>query len=381
MKFIALGGTDYIGASSYYLEIDDTKILLDFGANILPEYPIYPQYETLFSSKHNSEFFNSLSQLDALLISHGHYDHIGGLTKFTNLAPNVPIYATNTTKELAIHLFYDKIYMNSKLSGHKLLYKDIELDKAIERLHSVTYSKSFLINKIKVTFYEAGHIPGAAMIFLESKECSVLYAGDFLKEGTYLTSGYLLPKELKVDTLILCGTHAKHPFYKNTVTINLIVYKIRGKLTSFNKTVYCAVKQLTKGVEILQAILRYFKNIDVYLDETLWNLCQKLDKLDYQTLNGRCKKFSVNRYFTPKSGIYIGGNKYRSYFAESVEHDFSLHATFEDCAELIKTYKPLHAFLVHSPNDRNTFGNTALEEAFESVQVISPKIGNVYSQQ
>ena len=26
MKFLALGGTDYVGASSYYVELDGTKI-------------------------------------------------------------------------------------------------------------------------------------------------------------------------------------------------------------------------------------------------------------------------------------------------------------------------------------------------------------------
>lgn len=34
MKFLALGGTNYVGASSYYVELDGTRLLLDCGKGI-----------------------------------------------------------------------------------------------------------------------------------------------------------------------------------------------------------------------------------------------------------------------------------------------------------------------------------------------------------
>jgi len=64
---------------SFWIEIGSRRILFDTG-----------QSEILF---HNARILGiDLGTVDAVVLSHGHYDHVGGLQKILEIAPAVPIY-------------------------------------------------------------------------------------------------------------------------------------------------------------------------------------------------------------------------------------------------------------------------------------------------
>lgn len=70
MKFIALGAADSVGASCYFLQVDGLNFLLDCGKGFIGDgkKPYGPDFTSLIP-----RMFASLSQLDAILISHGHF--------------------------------------------------------------------------------------------------------------------------------------------------------------------------------------------------------------------------------------------------------------------------------------------------------------------
>jgi 7,8-dihydropterin-6-yl-methyl-4-(beta-D-ribofuranosyl)aminobenzene 5'-phosphate synthase len=64
---------------SFWIELDSHRILFDTG-----------QSDMLF---HNAPILGiDLRRVDALVLSHGHYDHVGGLKRVLEIAPAVPVY-------------------------------------------------------------------------------------------------------------------------------------------------------------------------------------------------------------------------------------------------------------------------------------------------
>lgn len=107
--------TDYLGSEhglSLYIETDKNKILFDMGQS------------SLFSE--NAEKLSiDLSDVDIAVLSHGHYDHGGGLKKFLEINKKAPVYLS----KIAFGDYYngtDKyIGLDKNLScSDRLIYTD-----------------------------------------------------------------------------------------------------------------------------------------------------------------------------------------------------------------------------------------------------------------
>jgi Cft2 family RNA processing exonuclease len=388
MKFIALGATNSVGASCYFLQIDGTNLLLDCGKGIL---------QNKFSSNGHNTFgpdFTSLSdvglvsiaQIDAILISHGHYDHIGYLPEIIQQCPDTPIYATSTTKKLGHYLIMDNLNISENISLEQKNSIELNSINAIERIHPLNFLKPIQIGALQVTFYEAGHVPGAAMILIESQnEGSVLYTGDFRKTTTKLTPGYLLPDTMQPDILLMCGLHAKHPKYIMPDGLDSIVNKINEAIWN-NVPCFIPTRELTKGIEIISFLADKMQTSDIaftpiFVDDNIWNLNERLQEIGISVINEQCSRFP---YLTIKgkkaAGIYIGGKKYRHFFQTIIDTKFSLHAGYSDCSELIEELNPATVILVHSPDDTypEQKGNFALSKEHPDINFIYPQVGRQY---
>ena len=103
---------------SFYIEIDTHKILLDTGAS----------EAFLQNAKHLGI---DLAQVDMMVLSHGHYDHAGGILEFVKVNSKAPIYM----RPAAV-----KAYYNDRPTGAKYIGMDeriFNLDRIIftERTH------------------------------------------------------------------------------------------------------------------------------------------------------------------------------------------------------------------------------------------------------
>ncbi len=72
-------GCEYVHGLSFYIETDKHKILMDLG----------PSDATLENAK---RLGIDLTKVDTVVLSHGHYDHTGGVTGFARLNPDAKIY-------------------------------------------------------------------------------------------------------------------------------------------------------------------------------------------------------------------------------------------------------------------------------------------------
>ncbi len=109
-------GCTYAHGLSFYVETSKHKLLLDLG----------PSEETL----HNAEKLGiNLSEIDTVILSHGHYDHSGGIMPFVKMNPDADIYM----QESADADYYADD--GEKSEGER--YRYIGIDKDIPELPQV----------------------------------------------------------------------------------------------------------------------------------------------------------------------------------------------------------------------------------------------------
>ena len=106
-------GCGYEHGLSFYIETEKHKLLIDSGASDL--------------FLHNAKILGvDLGKVDSMILSHGHYDHAGGVLAFSKLNPDALIYLKVTAGEDYYHL---------KENGEKY----IGIDKAITRLRQCRF--------------------------------------------------------------------------------------------------------------------------------------------------------------------------------------------------------------------------------------------------
>jgi len=207
-----LGGGDEIGASSYFLQVNGKRILVDAGLRLRGRLT-FPDYSSL-----SQIGLMGLYESDCVLITHAHLDHTGSLPavyeKTRSKGHEVPIYATRPTKEIAAVLLNDTV----KIKKARGEYGDVSIQEferrlvedTIESIKEVDFGIPFEISPgIRVTYYPAGHILGAAMVLVEVGNFRSLFTGDFCGDGQRTVSGYRLPENLpEIDLLVCESTYA-----------------------------------------------------------------------------------------------------------------------------------------------------------------------------
>ncbi|MBN1301601.1 MAG: MBL fold metallo-hydrolase [Melioribacteraceae bacterium] len=204
IKFIPLGGAEEIGASCFYLNIDGTGILLDCG--------IHPQ-KTGIESLPDFDVLKDLN-LDYVILSHAHQDHIGALPFLVSRFPHVRIIATPQTIEIADLTLHNAVnILNDQLSETDS-YTHEDVDLLLRSVYELKYLDTMYIKgmrhysdlPIRLNFYDAGHIIGSASVLLEYKHDRILYTGDIKLSKQKLLAGAILPEQ-RVTTLITETTY------------------------------------------------------------------------------------------------------------------------------------------------------------------------------
>ena len=250
---IPLGGAEEIGASCFYLNIEETGIILDCG--------MHPK-KTGLDSLPEFDLIKDL-HVDFVLISHAHQDHLGALPFLVKKHPYVRIITTPQTRAIAELTLHDSVSILKEQVREDegiIFYSHEEIDLLIQSIEYKAYGDEFFLTgykhkssePIKVTFFDAGHILGSAGIQLEFDNRKILYTGDINLSRQELLTGADLPKA-KIDTLLLETT------YGNTDSLQLrdwndeseMFAKEANKIINNGGSILIPVFALGKSQEIL----------------------------------------------------------------------------------------------------------------------------------
>ena len=264
--FMPLGGGQRVGASCYYLRLGEVNIILDAGIGkergMVFEPDLYPLV--------TSPLIQSLSQINQIYISHAHADHVGYLFELMGKTSRAEVYMTEITALLSQHQLYDKKYLSG---GERSEVKRLKAQSMLDKITKVSYLQAMEFGSYKATFLPAGHIPGAMMILFEWKKRRILYTGDYSMESMPLTDGCMIPDDLEIDTIIMCGLHARHPGYvKKTDKLFKFVRYVLRLVKEKKISVMCRIRQLSKGIEFLKILnQRNVEHIPIFIDEVQHN--------------------------------------------------------------------------------------------------------------
>ena len=183
MKFINLTRRTEIGANSYYLEIGRHRLLLDCG--------MHPKNTGEDALPHLKAMAGR--DIDAILISHAHQDHIGTLPLAMRRFPSARVFMTEATAEIGSVLLHNSVNVMMRQReeiGERSypLFTHRETDRASERWRwcpvrqriSVAGERAPQREKDALTFefFDAGHVLGSTGILLRAENQTIFYTGD-----------------------------------------------------------------------------------------------------------------------------------------------------------------------------------------------------------
>jgi hypothetical protein len=267
-RIVFLGAGREVGRSSFLLQTKESNILLDcgLGAGNYSEdrYPILniPEFD--------------IQNLDAVIISHAHLDHVGFIPYLFRIGWRGPVYLTEPTRDVAALVLLDYLKVSNKQSKNPIFTtKEIKLFLK----HSITLNYSEVTDitgDIKISFHNANHIIGSSMVHIniEGKH-NILYTGDYKFNKIPLLER---PNTIyqRLETLIIESTYGgfndKHPSREETEA--LFIHDIKETIEKGGK-VLIPVLAVGRGQDVLLTLLNAIENkllpeVNIYLEGIVW---------------------------------------------------------------------------------------------------------------
>ncbi|MCK5529043.1 MAG: MBL fold metallo-hydrolase [Kiritimatiellae bacterium] len=195
MKISFFGAAQNVTGSNYLLDINGSRVLVDCG---------YYQERDFRSRNHDAFQYNPID-IDAVLLTHAHLDHSGLLPKLVKHGFKGKIFCTEATADIAKIIMYDSAHIQEEDIKHKkkrhakqnkkspypyeAIYRQEDVDATAELLRTVKYNEEVqIVDGLKCTFNDAGHILGASMLYLKMQEGdkmrTMIFSGDMGRPDT-----------------------------------------------------------------------------------------------------------------------------------------------------------------------------------------------------
>lgn len=216
MRLTFYGAAQEVTGSMHLVEVNGQRILLECG---------------MFQGRREETYTRNLhfpfepSSIHAVVLSHAHIDHSGNLPNLVKQGYTGNIWCTAATRNLSTYMLMDSghiqemdiEYVNRKRAEERQpalepLYTRADAEASLGQFIGVGLHRPILIaDGVTLTFYNAGHILGAAHILLEIDERSsgkhwrLVFSGDIGRDNSALLNDPELFHE--ADIVIMESTY------------------------------------------------------------------------------------------------------------------------------------------------------------------------------
>ncbi|MEO6891140.1 MAG: MBL fold metallo-hydrolase [Ktedonobacteraceae bacterium] len=296
MEFTFLGGASEVGASCTLLQVAGSRVLIDGGMRP--------------AARAGQPRIPDLALLDeqppqALLITHAHIDHTGALPLIASLYPAIPIYATESTRVLTEILLRDSVRIMEQEGlapdGETPLYNAEQVDVLLGRIIPVSLGASFApiteAPDLTVRFLHAGHIMGAAMLFFETPEGTLLHTGDISVTDQRTIKGLDLQRVPQADVMLCEGTYGNRTHSPRKDEERALAQSVQAVIERGGR-VLCPAFAVGRSQEIV-LILKAFRAsgqvspVPIYLDGMVRSVCDAYQRQSHD-LHPNLQRFLKN---------------------------------------------------------------------------------------
>ncbi len=271
IRLTFLGGARQVGRSCILLQTPNSKILLDCGVDIAS------QGEGRFPYFNIPEF--DIFQLDAVIISHAHLDHVGLLPYLYKMGYKGPVYMTFPTRDISALLSLDFIGVAYKQAAQPI-FNSTDIKEMVKHSICLHYNEvTDITSDVRLTFYNSGHALGGAMIHLNigNGAHNLLYTGDF-KYGKSRLLDQAITNFPRIETVITESTYgSKNDVLPPRIKSEEELLKLINETIERNGKVLIPELGLGRAQEtmlILEDAMKSgkMKKVPIYIDGMIWDI-------------------------------------------------------------------------------------------------------------
>ncbi|MDH5597453.1 MAG: MBL fold metallo-hydrolase [Candidatus Peregrinibacteria bacterium] len=282
MKLTSYGAALEVTGSQHLLEVNGKRILMDCG--------LFQGHRKIAFEK-NQEFLYDPASIDAVLVSHAHIDHTGRIPYLVKEGFKGVIYSTEATKNLCHLMLLDSAYIqesDAEYFGRKLkdsalpfepIYNSEDAERSMEFFKDLPYDKRYkLFDGIHLTFHEAGHVLGSALITLdiEDKEDGqkkrLVFTGDLGRDRLPIIND---PYDItEADYLVIESTYGNRnhaPIEEGIPELSRVINRTvkRGGKIIIPSFAFERTQELIYSIHVLLDRGEIPKNLPIFIDSPL----------------------------------------------------------------------------------------------------------------
>ena len=281
MEIQFVGAAQTVTGSMHHIKVGEVNFLLDCG--------LYQGKRKEAYERNKSFNFFKPSDIDFVILSHAHIDHSGNLPGLVKQGFEGKIYSTFATRDLCAIMLLDTAHIQEKdvefvnKKRHKQkknlfepLYNENDARETLERFVCINYHHEFEISKgINVTFYDAGHILGSSVVFLNINEngkvINLAFSGDLGRPNLPILKD---PEKIPNPDYFICESTYGGRTHKNPTDSEEELAKVLQKGIPRKAKIIIPAFSVGRTQEIVYALHRIFENnksvrIPVYVDSPL----------------------------------------------------------------------------------------------------------------